>query len=465
MLKNSNKDSSRSIRIAVIALSITAAVLIALFIIGYALLTDTAVMQDKDYILGHLEQSIIDNTESGSASILSFLDDAGIAGYNRRMLRTAESYFHIYYPFDLPSAAELARETATLFIEYCYDNIDLGNKTAVTDALIRCYVEATGDTWAVYRTEEEYEIYDEDMSGNIVGIGVTVYYADKDTVCPTVESVIPDSPAHEAGIMTGDIIIAVDGVSCEKIGRTSLASAIRGEEGTQVQITLLRDGAELTVSVTRRLINEPTVYWEIDGDGIAYIRITKFKATTDEQFKEAIDAIESAGAIGVIFDLRSNPGGYLDSVVNALSYLVPYGTDIVSFRYASEKYDTVYTADDYHTLTIPCAVLCNENTASAGELFTAGIRDYCDMGLLEGVTVGAKTYGKGVMQSTFEIGSGSTLTLTVALYNPPSGVNYEGLGVLPDFDVKYAQGDTDPQLDKAMEELYKLIATEPGAAA
>jgi carboxyl-terminal processing protease len=176
------------------------------------------------------------------------------------------------------------------------------------------------------------------------------------------------------------------------------------------------------------------------SDGkIGYIRITGFKSNTAEQFIEAVNAIEDAGAEGVIFDLRSNPGGYLDAVVTMLSYLVPTDTKIVSFSngkapiHASEG--TELEKKD-HTLSIPAAVLCNENSASAAELFTAAMRDYNDMGLLTATVIGTVTYKKGIMQSTIPFSNGASLTLTTALYNPPSDQNFHGVGVSPDVTIE-----------------------------
>lgn len=468
MYKDPKRDASGSIRTAVIIVSVTVAVLIGLFILGYSLLMRTSTMQDKDYILSSLEQSVQKNEESGSANVTSFLDDTGIGGYDRRKFRRVENYFRLYYPMELPTASEIARLTVTRFLDEYYDVIDLGDKTAVTDALIRCYVKATGDRWAVYRTALEYEEYEGDMSGSFVGIGVTVIFPEGEAVVPTVESVIKGSPAEESGIMRGDIITSVNGVSVQELGIDGLAPAIRGEEGTEVEITVLRGDITLEFTVTRRQVDEPTVMWEMLEGDIAYLAITRFKLSTDEQFISAIDEIEESGAVGIIFDLRSNPGGYLDSVVNALSYLVPYGTDIVSFKYKTSSQNTVYGAKDDHRITLPVALLCNENTASAGELFTAAIRDYRDSGFIDACIVGKTTYGKGVMQSTFELGGGAALTLTVSLYNPPSGENYEGEGVSPDtgLSVDYVQTEnSDTQLDVAIRELRKLISIASGGMA
>ena len=477
MMVNKRRSSS-GIRVAVIVCAVTVCLLVGLFALCYSLLLRPTKLESKEYILSHMEESIRENTESGSAYVSSFLDDMGIGGYERRQLRRVENYFRLYYPFDMPSAAELAQKTATLFLESFYDTIDREDTDQLTEAVIKCYVASTPDRWAVYRNEEEGESYENDMSGSFVGIGVTVIFPGADSEPPIVESVMKNSPAEEAGISAGDILIAVDGVSYEEIGSRGLTSAIRGEIGTTVDITLKRGEETLTVTATRRQVEDTTVFYEVRGGNLGLITITRFKGNTDEQFTEALLALEEAGVKGIIFDLRNNPGGYLDSVMNALSVLVPNETRLVSFKYKTSREDTVYYAtDDYvtesesgtdvavdHVISVPVVVICNGNTASAGELFTAGIRDYTAMGLIDGSVVGSQTYGKGVMQSEFALGNDATLTMTVSLYNPPSNVNYEGVGVTPDVVFEDTTEDSvDDVLERALGELNRLIATPDGA--
>ena len=168
--------------------------------------------------------------------------------------------------------------------------------------------------------------------------------------------------------------------------------------------------------------------------------------------------MKEEGARGIIFDLRDNPGGYLSSVIEVLECFVPRGTPIVSYAYSGEL-PTVISAEDDESLTLPVAVICNGGTASAGELFTAALRDYGKMGLLPSVTVGTTTYGKGVMQSEFDLTESSTLTFTTAFYNPPSGENYDGVGIIPDATEELIEGEGDRQLLRALLELEVLIST------
>lgn len=359
-----------------------------------------------------------------------------------------------YYKRDeLPGAYALAKTVAALFLNNLYDKIDVTNQTEVTDALITAYVASLGDRYAVYRTADEYVEYNDDMSGQLVGIGVVVRW-DNIEHTMTVESVNADSPAEEAGIRPGDKIIKVDGAEVSGMEYSETVTKMRGEVGSTVELTLLRGENELTVTATRKQITENTVTYKINEDKTAYIRITGFKANTADQFISAINAAEEAGVRGIVFDLRSNLGGYLTAVVNMLDYLAPAGTRIVSFSNSDE----IYYATSEHRISVPVTVLCNGYTASAAELFTAAIRDWADTGILRARIVGETTYKKGIMQASYPFTDNSALTLTIAYYNPPSGENYDGVGITPDEIVEQPEDATeDLQLPVAYTELKKLM--------
>ena len=383
----------------------------------------------------------------------SYFEKLGIPSFDTVKFRRVETLYENHYVTSLDSAEVLANKTAELYFEQFHEKINTRDSEAVTDALLHCYVYAIGDRYSVYRDKDEYKEYNTDMSGTFYGIGVSVTYNRiEDTI--TVTEVYANSGAEDAGIKPGDLIIGVDGEWLEDIGYNSVVNKIRGEENTTVNVTVLRGGDKITFTATRKKVVEESVKYSIDQNKIGYIELSSFKDNTDEQFIEAIDYMTENGAIGIIYDLRSNPGGYLTSVVNMLSYISPEGTTIVSFTndYGAPKKDR-----DLHSLSLPSVIICNENTASAGELFTAAMRDFDEeFGFFEVTTVGVKTYGKGVMQSTYSLGDGSTLTLTVAYYNPPCGENYDGIGIVPDVEVSLA-GDADNQLNRAYEEIFKLI--------
>lgn len=412
-------------------------------------------MLPKEQLLANTEA--LDPADTHRDYVGLYLDDLGYSGFDKLKFRRIELYFKSYYVQELPSVATLAKNTSLYFLENLYDDTDTSDKKLLTDALIKAYVSATGDKYAFYRNEVEYEDYESDMSGSFVGIGVTVQNPEGNII--TVIGITPGSGAETAGIQVGDIICSVDGTSVDEVGFESLVNMIRGEIGTFVKVTVKRGEELLDFNVERKQLVEATVSYDIDEDLIAYVQITRFKANTAEQFGEVMAALTEAGAKGIIFDLRGNPGGYLDSVVDVLEYFVPKETRIVSYKFGTED-ETVFYAEDDNVIHLPITVLCNEYTASAGELFTAALRDFREWGLVNVRIVGTTTYKKGVMQNTFTFQDNSALTMTVAYYNPPSNVNYDGVGVVPDVVVELPQeAQTDLQLEAAYEEIVRMIAT------
>lgn len=390
--------------------------------------------------------------------VIDYLKTWNFLPVTKSKFKGIEIIFRDYYVHgrQLPSGYELAKETVNLFLDYCYTHVDIQDEVKTTDALIVCYVEAVGDPYAVYRTAEEYDIYDSDMSGNYVGIGVTVQYDSLNNDYEITE-VSEGSGAETAGILPGDRIIGVNDVYISESSEYSeVLNSIRGEEGTSVVINIKRGQTEHRFSVTRKALVEKSIKSLIIDGNIGYIRITSFKENTHTQFRAAIDEFERAGVKGVIYDLRGNLGGYLNSVVEMLSYIVPEGTEIVSF---SNDYADPMKAKSEHTFTVPSVVICDGYTASAGELFAAAIRDFGTKGLLKARLVGTTTFGKGVMQSSKPFTDGSVITLTVAYYYPPLGekYGYDGEGITPDKVVEAGEGDEDLQYNAALETIKELI--------
>jgi carboxyl-terminal processing protease len=277
-----------------------------------------------------------------------------------------------------------------------------------------------------------------------------------------VNTVYPESPAEKAGLKVGDFIYAVNGVTVEEIGYLNAVYHIRGEIGTDVEITVIRGAEFVTVTATRGEVEEINVEYDFDDETkLGYVRIVSFKGNTFDQFKNAIDEVMAKGAVGIVFDLRSNPGGYVQSVCDVLSYIIPTDKTLLSYQYKGKDEVVIKSYDDGkggydHVIDLPMTVICNEYTASAGEIFTAAIRDYRDEGLMKATIVGTNTFGKGIMQNTFPYTDDSTVTLTVSYYNPPCGVNYHGTGIAPDVVVELSE-DRDTQLEAAYAELLKLI--------
>lgn len=409
-------------------------------------------------------QSNIDSTGSikHRDSVDAYLRDWNLPKYDRLKLNFVERCFNQLYNLEggLPDTLTHARETASLFLEHYYDTIDHSDKTAVTDAVIYCYVAVVGDPYSVYRPPVESGEFDTEMSGKFGGIGVMVEYNHNDETI-MVNTVYPGSPAEAAGMKVGDYIHAVDGKTIDELGYLNAVYYIRGEIGTKVQITVLRGGDLVTLEATRAEVEEVNVETDFtNSDGLAYISIVAFKENTFPQFKAAIDEAMAKGVKGIVFDLRNNPGGYVDSVCQVLSYLIPTGETLLSYQYKGKSEVTIKSEDDSrgldHVVDLPFVVLCNEYTASAGEIFTAAIRDYRDAGKLNAKIVGTNTFGKGIMQATYAYTDQSTVTLTVSYYNPPCGKNYHNVGVAPDVIIE-AREDVDIQLQTAYAELLELV--------
>ncbi len=382
-------------------------------------------------------------------TVAAYLDYWGFPEFSKSKLVTLERLYRKQFVEELPAPYEKAKAVGEYFLKNFYGE-ELKSAEETTDMLIHSFVETSGDRYSVYRTAEEYEEYDTGMSGSFVGIGVTVRYNTEVSEI-LVEAVSEGGGAKDAGMLPGDYITKVNGEKVADIGYETAVSNIKGEPNTTVDVTVRRGEEEITFTIIRRKIVEQSVTYKIEGD-VAYIKVTGFKGNTASQFKAALTEAFNKNAKGIIYDLRDNPGGYLDTVLEMLEYIAPKGTMLASFT--NDYMDPAFSKTS-HTVSLPTVVICNGSTASAGELFTAGIRDFSDMGFFEATLVGEKTFGKGIMQNTYLFNDNSSITMTVAYYNPPSGVNYHGEGITPNVTVE--NGDGDPQLAAAYLEIEKLI--------
>lgn len=385
------------------------------------------------------------------SSVWQYLDAWDFPRFDKTKFKTIENAFEAYYYLDLPDVEEHAVGCANYFLDNLYDKTDLSNTDAVTDSLIKAYVYAVGDRFSRYRTASEHSAYQNDMGGSFIGIGVTVI---KEADHLLISSVISGSGADEAGLKANDKITAVNGATILDIGAEGAIDKIGGEAGTTVTLTVDRGGESFDVTITRRLVIDKSVNYTIEGN-IAYVQITAFKSNTDEQFKEAIDAILASDAKGIVYDLRENTGGTLNSVINMLDYIAKDGVTIASF---SNDASAPMIANDGHSVALPSVVITNGHTASAAELFTKALCDFSEMGQFECVTVGTVTYGKGVMQRTFSLRDGSAITITIAYYYSPLGDNYHGVGITPDYPVE--MGESDTQLAEALVRINEITNSQ-----
>ncbi len=325
----------------------------------------------------------------------------------------------------------------------------------LTDYTIMGYIAGLGDKYAYYMNAEEYAEYLlETGEGKKTGIGVTVVY-DNSAGGLYLTSVYEDTPASRAGLLPGEVITRAEGQSVLELGYSKTLEVIgEGEVGSTVTLTIKSaSGDERIVSLTREQINLTTVTWRKVGKDTGLITISEFTPNTPEEFKKAIEELTTKGAERFVFDVRNNPGGNLNGIVETLDFLLPSGNIIL----INDKNGTRSTiASDPAEFVAPMAVLVNENTASAAELFTAALRDYDKAEI-----VGETTYGKGSMQEIITLPGGGAASISTNTYLPPSGVSYDGEGIRPDHTVLlpdevkarfYRKTDEeDTQLQKALQ--------------
>ena len=310
------------------------------------------------------------------------------------------------------------------------------------------------DPYSQYFTPEEYAEYSSVVNGNFGGIGAGLQ-KDADTGEVVVTKIYKDSPAEKGGIKEGDIIVSADGHKGVNYSLEDYVSKyLRGDEGTEVNLVISREGEEIEVTLVRDIIEVETVAYKMLDDNIGYISISQFTGSTDKEFEKAFEELESHGMTAVIYDLRNNGGGIVDTATNILDYLLPKGTVMYTMDKAGNRRD--YNSGASHK-EIPTVVLVNGNTASSAEIFTGAIRDF-----EYGTIIGTQTYGKGIVQTSFKLQDDSAVKLTTHKYYTPNGECIHGQGITPDIVLEYeflgGEDDEyavefDNQLQKALEVL------------
>lgn len=306
-------------------------------------------------------------------------------------------------------------------------------------ALIKGLVEGTDDIYSGYYTEDEYNDLMVSLSGEYDGVGMTMTQNENGYI--EVIAVTKDSPAEQAGVSVGEFITEVNGETFNAADMDLCAATIRGKKGTTVKVKFLKDGKEIEREFTRAHITSDTVEYEILDDNIACITITSFENATEKDFKAALTAVKDAKAL--IIDLRDNPGGLVDSAIKIADELMDNATVVYTQDHNGNK--DYYKTGDGKAWYKPFVVLINENSASASEIFAAGIQDNKVAPI-----VGNISYGKGIIQSIDQLSDGSALKLTKWQYFTPSGKQINKVGVTPDYIVKDVEGK-DAQLEKAIE--------------
>ena len=317
-------------------------------------------------------------------------------------------------------------------LEQFVDNYYLNDLTAedYADGLYKGLISSLDDRYAAYYTEEEYEEISAVNEGKYVGIGCAITYS-ADTGLFTLIQPYEDGPADRAGIQTGDILVAVGNESVTGLELNDVVALVKGEEHTEVTITVMRDSSDepIELVVTREEVETKTISYKMLDKGIGYLAISGFKDSTKEQFDQALEKLKSQNMKGLILDVRDNGGGSLDTVVHIADKLLPEGLIV----YTRDKYDKGddYNSTDEEQLELPMVLLVNENSASASEVLAGALRDH------EAATlVGTKTFGKGIVQSIFNLEDGSAIKLTTSKYYTPDGNNIHEVGIEPDIVVE-----------------------------
>lgn len=297
---------------------------------------------------------------------------------------------------------------------------------AMEDAAAAAMVKATGDRWSYYIPASQYEAHKEQSENAYVGIGITIQQAE-DGSGFLIVMVNQNGPAQEAGIQVNDLLIAVEDQDVREMTADQVRELIRGEAGTKVSLTVMRQGEHQTLAVERRRIESAVATGQMLTDGIGLVKISNFDERCASESIAAAQKLQQEGAKKIIFDVRNNPGGYAEELVKLLDYLLPEGDLFRSVSYdGTEKVDT----SDADCLDMPMAVLINGSSYSAAEFFAAALQEY-----QAATIVGEPTVGKGVYQTTISLGDGSAVALSTGKYFTPKGNSLTDVGVIPDVRV------------------------------
>jgi carboxyl-terminal processing protease len=332
----------------------------------------------------------------------------------------------------------------------------------VEDAAAAAMVDALGDRWSHYQSAEIYELYQNVMSNTYVGVGMAISVS-QDGQGLDITQVEDEGPAQKAGVLAGDRLVAVDGTDIRGMTLSEAGKLLKGEEGTSVVLTVVRDQQTLELSVERGRLKSVVTTGQLLPEGVGLITIANFDDRCAEETVKVIEQLRQQGATALVFDVRNNPGGYKRELVELLDYLLPEGPLFRTVDYrGKERVDT----SDADCLKMPMAVIMNLESYSASEFFAAALSEYD-----AAVTVGEKTFGKGYFQNTYELKDGSAVTLSIGQYYTPEGVSLAGVGLTPDVEVPLTEEqavalasgtlpvEEDPQIQAAIQAVKAEKAT------
>jgi len=328
------------------------------------------------------------------------------------------------------------------------------DKDNLLDSMYRGFMDAVDDPFTYYFDRESLRSFTNRTGGTFAGVGMLVTLSQYNQV--TVVTVFSGSPAEENGMLPGDVLLAVDGNPSEGLRLEEVTGAVQGTPGTDVTLSILRNDYEFDVTITRRIIQVPSVEHRMLEDNIGFLRLISFDGVTYNQFRAAYDDLKSQGLEGLIIDLRNNTGGRLQTVVDISSMLIPAGVIMYSENVTGER--TIFESESEEYIGLPLVILVNGSSASASEVLAGAVRDHNT-----GTIVGQQTFGKGVVQSIHTLSDGSGISVTVAEYFTPNGISIHGYGLTPDYIVEVDREtafmaarltlEEDIQLQKALEVL------------
>ncbi|MEG2097530.1 MAG: S41 family peptidase [Pseudoflavonifractor sp.] len=305
-------------------------------------------------------------------------------------------------------------------------------QTQVVDAAMSGMVAGLGDRWSYYLTPEEYAATNERRKNTYVGVGITISYEDPRGLLIT--QVLPESSAGKAGLQAGDVITHVAGSQITPDNQNEMVDLIRGEAGTEVELTYLRaGGGSVTTSLLRQEMETKPVEYSLLADKTGYVQIKNFYNRSAQDMKAAVEDLQKQGATRLVFDLRNNGGGYLSELTDMLDFLLPEGP---IFRSQSRNGAEVVTNSDAACVDLPMAVLVNQNTYSAAEFFAAELREQG-----AGLIVGEQTSGKGYSQQTFALPGGGGMGISTAAYYTGAGESLIGKGLTLDREISLSEAD------------------------
>ncbi|HNY35834.1 MAG TPA: S41 family peptidase [Candidatus Pacearchaeota archaeon] len=332
------------------------------------------------------------------------------------------------------------------------------DKTKMTYGAISGMVNAIGDPYTEFFNPEEAKKLEQDLAGSFEGIGLQLGIKNNQI---TAISPIKGTPAEKAGLRPGDMVLAVNAISTSNLSLDEVVNMIRGPKDTKVTLTISREGAEnKDIVITRAVIKVPSMDYEIkevaNGKKIAIITLYQFSDTVYQDFKTAAIDILNNNVSGIILDMRSNPGGLVNQATSIAGWFLDKGQLILSEQDKNGEKTELTSNGPSNFASIPLVVLINDGSASASEILAGALKDDRKVPI-----IGVTSFGKGTVQQIINLDDGSSLKITTAKWYTPSGVRIQDTGIEPDIKVDLTQKDyeqnKDPQLDRALQELEKII--------